>query len=204
MILETLPLGDYQANCYLYASSETKKGFIIDPGGEAEEILNRIKEIGLSIEAIVLTHGHPDHTDALLQVKDGIDVPVWAHEHAVAALNDRRLHAMLGFCIRGIMPDRLLHDGDVLGGHEDKLTVLHTPGHTPGCICLLGDSVVFTGDTLFYGSIGRTDMPGGNPYIIMDSVHTKLMTLPSETIVYPGHGPSSTIGNERVINPFLR
>ncbi|MCL1885917.1 MAG: MBL fold metallo-hydrolase [Dehalococcoidia bacterium] len=204
MILETLPLGDYQANCYLYASTKTRSGFVIDPGGEASVILSRIKELCLSIEAIILTHGHPDHTDALLQVKAGSNAPVWAHEDAVSDLNNRQLYAMLGFCYNSINPDRLLRDGDVLGNGDEKLKVLHTPGHTLGCICLLGGGVVFTGDTLFNGSIGRTDMPGGNPYTIMDNIHSKLMTLTDETVVYPGHGPSSTIGEERLINPFLR
>jgi len=204
MILETLPLGDYQANCYLYASPKTQNGFIIDPGGEADVILEQVKKLNLNIEAIILTHGHPDHSDASLQVKAKINVPIWLHGDAASDLNNRLLYAMLGFCSTNISPDRLLHDGDILGESDEKLKVLHTPGHTLGCICLLGTGVVFTGDTLFNTSIGRTDMHGGNPYTILNSIQTKLMTLPDETIVYPGHGSSSTIGNERLKNPFLR
>ena len=203
MILETLPLGAYQANCYLYASTKTKRGFVIDPGGEPDVILKRISELGLDIEAIILTHGHPDHTDALLQVQAGISVPVWLHENAVSDLANKQMYAFLGFNFNSICHDRLLHDSNILGQGDDKLTVLHTPGHTPGCICLHGMGVVFTGDTLFARSIGRTDMPGGDPYTILDSIKTKLMTLPDETQVYPGHGPSSTIGSERNKNPFL-
>ena len=203
MILETLALGDYQANCYIYASEITRKGFIIDPGDEADVILSRVKELGLSVAFIILTHGHPDHTGALKLVREAINSPIAMHSADTAMLKDKLIHSLLGFRHSDVMPDRLLVDGETIKAGELGLKVIHTPGHTPGGICLLGDGLVFTGDTLFNMGIGRTDLPGGNASQLMSSIADKLMTLSDETIVYPGHGPSSSIGDERRDNPFL-
>ncbi|RJO61229.1 MAG: MBL fold metallo-hydrolase [Dehalococcoidia bacterium] len=203
MILETLALGEYQANCYIYASETSKKGFIIDPGDEADAILKRVKEFGLNIPYIILTHGHPDHTGALKQVREATGAPIAIHSADAAMLKDKWLHSLLGFRHLDITPDRLLADGEMISTEELGLKVIHTPGHTPGCICLLGDGLVFTGDTLFSMGIGRTDLLGGDTRLIMASIHDRLLTLPDETIVYPGHGPSSTIGEERRENLFL-
>ena len=203
MILETLALGDYQANCYIYASETSMKGVVIDPGDEAEIILSRVKELGLSIQYIVLTHGHPDHTGALKQVRETTEAPIAIHTADAAMLKDKLLHSLLGFPQPGIAPDRLLKDGETLMAGEVALKVLHTPGHTPGCICLMGEGLVFTGDTLFNMGIGRTDLPGGDTHLLMSSIHDRLLSLPDETVVYPGHGSSSTIGEERRDNPFL-
>jgi hydroxyacylglutathione hydrolase len=203
MILETLALGDYQANCYIYASETSKQGFIIDPGDEADVILSRVKELGLSIPYIILTHGHPDHTGALKQVHEDTGAQLAIHGSDAPILKDKWLHSALGFPYSDVTPDRLLSDGEVLKAGELELKVSHTPGHTPGGICLLGNGLVFSGDTLFNMGIGRTDLPGGNMEQLMSSIADKLLTLPDETIVYPGHGPSSTIGEERRGNPFL-
>jgi glyoxylase-like metal-dependent hydrolase (beta-lactamase superfamily II) len=203
MILETLALGDYKANCYIYASEIRKIGLILDPGDEADTILGRVKELDLSIEYIVLTHGHPDHTGALKQVKDATGAPVAMHAADTPLLRDKFLHSLLGFRHSDVTPDRLLSNGETIGEGEIVLKVLHTPGHTPGGICLLGPGLVFTGDTLFNMSIGRTDLPGGNAQQLLSSIHDKLLSLPDDTIVYPGHGPFSTIGDERRDNPFL-
>jgi len=203
MILETLALGDYQANCYIYASEKSKKGFIIDPGDEADVILHRVKGLSLSIEYIILTHGHPDHTGALKLVRETTRGQIVIHAADDAMLKDKLLHSLLGFRHSDIMSDRLLADGETLKAGELGLRVLHTPGHTPGCICLLGEGLVFTGDTLFNMGIGRTDLPGGNLPHLMASIHDRLLSLPDETIIYPGHGPSSTIRDERQANPFL-
>jgi hydroxyacylglutathione hydrolase len=203
VILETLALGDYQANCYIYASETGRRGLIIDPGDEPDEILKRIKDLNLYIEYIVLTHGHPDHTGALKRVREATGALVAMHSADVAILNDKFLYSLLGFHLSDIMPNRLLADGETIGAGELSLKVLHTPGHTPGGICLLGAGFVFTGDTLFNMSVGRTDLPGGNMEALMSSINDKLMTLPDEMIIYPGHGPASTIGNERRSNPFL-
>ena len=203
MILETLALGDYQANCYIYASEITRKGFIIDPGDEADVILSRVKELGLSVVFIILTHGHPDHTGALKLVREAINSPIAMHGADAAMLKDKFLHSLLGFRHSDVMPDRLLVDGETLKAGELGLKVIHTPGHTPGGICLLGNDLIFTGDTLFNMGIGRTDFPGGDMQVLTASIHDRLLSLPDETVVYPGHGPSSTIGDERRDNPFL-
>jgi glyoxylase-like metal-dependent hydrolase (beta-lactamase superfamily II) len=203
MILETLALGDYQANCYIYASEDTKRGFIIDPGDEPEVIINRIKELGLNVDFIILSHGHPDHTGALKQVKEATKAPIAMHSGDARLLKDRLLHSLLGFPHSDVTPDRLLMDGEILTAGGLNLRVLHTPGHSPGCICLLGDGLVFTGDTLFNMGVGRTDLPGGDTHLLMASIHDRLLSLPDSTRVYPGHGPASTIGDERHENPFL-
>lgn len=203
MILETLAVGDYQSNCYIYASKASKKGFIIDPGDEADAIINCIEKLGISIPYILLTHGHPDHTAALKSVREKTGAQVAIHTADAGILKDKLLHTMLGFRCIDITPDRLLCDGEIIKADGVELKVIHTPGHTPGGICLLGEGLMFTGDTLFNMGIGRTDLPGGSANALMTSINAKLLSLPDETLVYPGHGPSSTIGKERQSNPFL-
>jgi hydroxyacylglutathione hydrolase len=203
MILETLSVGDYQANCYIYASEMSRKGFIIDPGDEAESIINRARKLGLSIPYIILTHGHPDHTAALKEVQEKTGAQIAIHTADAGILKDKLLHTMLGFRCINITPDRLLCDGEIIKADGLELKVIHTPGHTPGGICLMGEGLVFTGDTLFMMGIGRTDLPGGNSKSLMASINNRLLSLPDETLIYPGHGPRSTIGDERLSNPFL-
>ena len=203
MILERLALGDYQANCYIYASETSNKGFIIDPGDEADVILKRVKELGLGIEYIILTHGHPDHTGALKIVREKTGTPIAIHAADAAMLKDKFLHSLLGFPHFDVVPELLLVDRETLKSGELGLKVIHTPGHTPGGICLMGEGLVFTGDTLFNMGVGRTDLPGGDMERLMSSIRNKLLSLPDETLVYPGHGPSSTIGDERQSNPFF-
>jgi hydroxyacylglutathione hydrolase len=203
MLLKTLELGDYQANCYVYASERGGKGFIIDPGDEADTIISCIKDLNLHITYIILTHGHPDHTGAIAEVKKATGAMVVMHNADATMLRDKWLHSMLGFPQSDITPDHLLTDGETLNADGLYLKVLHTPGHTPGCICLKGEGIVFTGDTLFNMGIGRTDLPGGNLKSLMASIHDSLMMLPDDTVVYPGHGPSSNIGKERRNNPVL-
>jgi len=204
MILKQLELGPFSSNCYIVGSEASKEGMIIDPGDEAETILANVKDLGLEIKSIVLTHAHVDHIGALKEVKEATGAEVAIHADDAQALQEKSVSAMFGLSYpTPLPPDRLLKDGDSIDIGDLHFSVLHTPGHSPGCICLLGEGVVFSGDTLFNFSIGRYDLPGGNHSQIMDSIHTKLMALPDDTAVYPGHGPDTTIGTERQGNPFL-
>jgi glyoxylase-like metal-dependent hydrolase (beta-lactamase superfamily II) len=208
MIIKGLEVGPFLSNCYIVGSEKTKEGMIIDPGAEAELILKTAGELGLSITLIVFTHTHLDHIGALAQVKEATRAKFAVHEAEGAKKGVHVFNQMLGSFLGGSFrpppePDRLLREGDVIQIGELSFKVLHTPGHSPGGICLLGHGVVFCGDTLFNFSIGRTDFPGGDYDQLMDSIHTKLMVLPDETRVLCGHGPETTIGFERQRNPFV-
>ncbi|MZP30963.1 MBL fold metallo-hydrolase [Heliobacterium undosum] len=198
--------GMLAANCYLVQCPETGEAALIDPGGDGEMLLRRAGEAKAKIVAIINTHGHGDHIAANGDIKKATGAPLLCHEAEAAAIISpgKNLSLYTGVPITSPAADRLLEDGDVITiGKTVRLEVLHTPGHTVGGICLKGEGVVFTGDTLFYGSIGRTDFPGGSYSQILHSIREKLLTLPDDTVVYPGHGPESTIGFERVNNPFL-
>ncbi len=209
MILKALAVGPFASNCYIVGSEKTKEGMIIDPGADAPGILKTVREMGLKIALIVLTHAHIDHITALKPVKEKLAAPLAMHgeEYKSMGLMKKMGDAMVG--MMGLKfdmpsnPERLLKDGDVIEIGDLKFTVLHTPGHSPGGICLLGEGIVFTGDTLFNYGIGRTDFPGSSYEEEMDSISKKLMVLPDETVVLPGHGPSSTVGRERKGNPFI-
>ena len=208
MIVEKLVVGPYASNCYIVGSQSNKEGMIIDPGDEAKRILKKVEELKLDIKLIVLTHGHIDHTGALKEVREATGAEVAVHTDDAQSLG--RGGSLISVLMPGLSyptpppPDRLLKDGDSIDIGDLHFLVLHTPGHTSGGICLLGEGVVFSGDTLFNYGIGRSDLPGGSHSQLMDSLQTKLMTLPDDTIVYPGHGPETTIGAERRGNPFLR
>jgi glyoxylase-like metal-dependent hydrolase (beta-lactamase superfamily II) len=205
LIIETLVVGPFAVNCYIVGSGSGRQGMIIDPGDDAGRILGQVSRLKLDIKIIVLTHGHIDHTGALKEVKEATGSQVAVHTDDARTLNDRSLGIFLGISQPSLPPpDRLLKDGDEVAASGLRFTVLHTPGHTPGGICLLGEGVLFSGDTLFNYGIGRTDMPGGSYSQLMDSIQVKLMTLPDEVVVYPGHGPETTIGNERRGNTFLQ
>jgi glyoxylase-like metal-dependent hydrolase (beta-lactamase superfamily II) len=208
MILRQIVVGMFASNCFIVGSDATREGMIIDPGADSKAILEAVSDSGLSIGLIVATHNHPDHIGALAQVKEKLGAKYAIHE----ADSNNSMPSMVGRVVGAVMsgslkstpgPDRLLNDGDVIEVGDLKFTVVHTPGHTRGGISLVGDGVVFSGDTLFNLGIGRTDMPGGDYGTLMDSIAKKLMALPDETVVYPGHGPRTTIGVERKRNPFL-
>lgn len=204
MIIKKLALGMFASNCYIVGSESTQEGMIIDPGADAKKILKNVKDLGLTIKLIVLTHGHMDHTGALGEVKEATGAEVAIHANDAEALSGRS-SGFWGFShSTPPSPDRLLTGGDSLDIGDLHFLVLHTPGHSQGSISILGHGVVFTGDTLFNYGIGRTDFPGCSHSQIMDSIYTKLMVLPDNTKVYPGHGPDTTIGAERRGNPFLR
>ena len=205
MIIEKLEPEAFAANSYIVGDESNRDGMIIDPGAEAQNILKRVKDLGLQIKFIVLTHRHMDHIGALKAVKEGTDAEVDIHADDAEYFKSGHSFALMSHITLQTPPplDRLLKDGDSIDIGDLHFSVLHTPGHTPGGICLLGDGVVFTGDTLFNFGIGRYDLAGGDGYQLMESIHTKLMTLPDNTAVHPGHGPETTIGNERRGNPFL-
>lgn len=205
MILRKLELEPYGSNCYIIGSDSTGEGMVIDPGGGAEHIISHIEQLDLQVKLIVLTHGHMDHTGALAPVKAATGAAVAIHPADADYL--RGDHPMTqasgGSNEPPTEPDRLLNEGDVIEVGEVQLRVVHTPGHTAGGICLITDGYAFTGDTLFQFSIGRTDFPGGSHEQLVENIHSKLMVLPDETRVCPGHGPDSTIDIERRVNPFL-
>jgi len=192
MIVKRFKVGWLSTNCYVVGCEETKEAAVIDPGleseAEAELILDYIKQNGFRIKYIINTHGHPDHISGNVAMKEATGAPILIHENA-----DDRVQA-----------DRKLRDGYVIHVGNFKLAVLHTPGHTPCGICLVGDNVVFTGDSLFAGSIGRTDFLGGSFQELMKSIKNKLLLLPDSFKIYPGHESFSTIGDEKKYNPFLQ
>ena len=209
MILEMLTVGTIFTNCYIVGCSETLEGLIIDPGfdrdSEAGRVLEKVDQHHLEIKYIVNTHGHPDHTAGNRILKEATGAPILIHELDAPKLTDasKNLSELFGLRVTSPPADQVLREGDVVRVGKVKLKVLHTPGHSKGSISLLGNKVVFTGDTLFAGSIGRYDFPDASFREIMSSIK-RLAMLPDHVKVYPGHGPTSTIGEEKRSNPFLQ
>ena len=203
MLVKKLEVGTFASNCYIVGDESSKEGMIIDPGAEGDFILRTVKSLGLTIKYIVLTHAHIDHIGAVTEVKKATAAKLALHDKEAAELNKSPFRMMMPGIPDAPPPDIRLKDGDTIQIGNLKFTIVHTPGHTPGGICVVGNGIVFTGDTLFNFSIGRTDLPGGSTQQEMESIITKLMTLPDNTIVCPGHGPDSTIAAERRGNPFI-
>lgn len=201
MELKRIPAGVYAANCYVIMDEETKEALIMDPGGDEEDIIEAIDNLGARVKYIVLTHGHIDHTGAVITLKKRYNVPVYIHTKDEELILKRTF--MFGVLDSSKGADGNLKDEDILNLGNIEVKCIETPGHTPGGVCFLVQNNLFTGDTLFSGSIGRTDLTGGDFDTIIKSIKEKLMVLDNSVIVYPGHGPSSTIGREKQSNPFL-
>lgn len=201
--------GMVDTNCYLLACPDTREAMIIDPGafspGEVKTILGLISQHDLKPRYILNTHGHIDHIAGNGQIKASTGADLLIHAKDAGMIVSGALNGSFMFGQEVVSPpaDRQLKDGEQIKLGKLAIKVLHTPGHTPGCICLYVEGNLFSGDTLFAGSIGRTDLPGGDEKQIIESIIKKLMTLQDETIVRPGHGPRTTIGAEREKNPFL-
>ena len=205
MIIKTLPVGPIMANCFIVGCQETMQAAIIDPGDEAEKILQSVADSNLEVKTIINTHGHFDHVSANKEIHAATNAPILIHaldapmlEHISASAANWGLSAE-----NSPVPDRTLNDGDTIVFGKITLNVLHTPGHTPGGISLFTEGHVFVGDTLFAGSIGRTDFPGGDFTTLKSSIQDKLFTLRDDVRVYTGHGPETTIGHEKQHNPFV-
>lgn len=201
-----IPAGIYAANCYIIFDESTRDGIVVDPGGDVDELVASITKNDVKVKHIILTHGHGDHIGGVVGLKKALGASVMIHELDKDMLIDgtKNLSTVMEMGSIEIEPDRLLKDGDVLKVGDLNIEIIHTPGHTLGGICIkIGDNLI-TGDTLFTGSIGRTDLLGGDYDTIIKSIKDKLMIYPDDTKVYPGHGLSSTIGRERVSNPFVR
>ena len=207
MIVEMLTVGPFQENCYVIGDEETMTGAIIDPGDEAARIALTTERLGLEIGQIIVTHSHIDHVGAVAQLLDEYMCPVLMHQEAEAMLKTVPQQAMMMGMRFGKVPnvDRHVGDEEVLEIGSLRLRSLYTPGHAPGHLAFLveDEDIVFSGDALFAGSVGRVDLPGGSMEVLMRSISERLLTLPDETRVLSGHGPETTIGRERVANPFL-
>ena len=217
LIHEVLPVGLLQCNCSILGDPATRDAVVIDPGDEVDRILKIIARHKLKVRAIVSTHTHIDHVGGLATLHRATGAPVLIHDADLGLYRNLDVQAQwLGVPTPDTLPIRdFVKEGDVLAWEGFLLRVLHTPGHTPGSISLVVESSqdkargaperrLIAGDTLFQGSIGRTDLPGGSYPQIIRSIHEKLLTLPDDIVVYPGHGDTTTIGSEREHNPFLR
>jgi len=194
-----------QANCYVLGCEETRSALVIDPGDDAARIMRVINENELQLRFIVNTHGHVDHIVANEELKEETSAQLCIHSADADMLEDPQKNLSFFVGAPAISPaaDRILAHGDILEVGKLRLEVIHTPGHSQGSICLLGGDCIFTGDLLFAGGIGRYDFPGSSYEKLMDSLK-KVMTLDDDLVVYPGHGPETTIGDERRANPFLQ
>lgn len=204
MIIRKLVVGPYASNCYIVGAEKSKEGMIIDPGANGREIIATVEKLGLKVKLIVLTHRHPDHVGAAMQVMEATKAELAAHAECARYLPQSASYVFEEPFEGAPKPTRVLDEGDTIEIGELRFRVLYTPGHTPCGISIEGEGHVFTGDTLFNYGIGRYDLIDGDYNALIEGIKSKLLTLPPETIVHPGHGPDSTIGTEARANTFLR
>jgi glyoxylase-like metal-dependent hydrolase (beta-lactamase superfamily II) len=209
MFIQQIEVGRFGVFAYLLGDEAAGEGLVIDPADEADEIIASARSRKITIRTILNTHAHVDHIMGNEEMRRKTGARIVIHEEDAPYLTQTPRSMLVMFGARPSPPaDQTVKDGEVIRVGESALKVLHTPGHSPGGICLYGEGAVFTGDTLFVGGLGRTDLPGGSWQIMLNSIRTKLLTLPDETVVYPGHNygpaPTSTVKNERLRNPFLK
>ena len=207
MFHQILPVGPLQCNCSVVGDEATREAIVIDPGDDVEQVLGIVRQHGLAVKQIVITHGHIDHVGGAMKLKAATGAPILINQKDAVLLKMLPTQALwIGIEPPGQVDiDQELRDGDQIRVGGLTATVMHTPGHTEGSISLYfpAEQKLFAGDTLFAGGIGRTDLPGGDFRKIMDSLRNRLLALPEQTLVIPGHGPLTTIGQERESNPFL-
>lgn len=207
MILMGMEISSMGENCYIVGCEETREVAVIDPGGNARGIVNKLKENDLKAIYIINTHGHIDHIGGNRGVKDASGAEILIHEEDAKMLENpaSNFSFLMGAKVTSPPADRFVKDGDIIKiGNTVELEVIHTPGHSQGGICLKTGNIIFVGDTLFQGSIGRTDFPGGSYKQLIQMIKEKLLCYDDEVVCYPGHGPATTIGFERKRNPFLQ
>ena len=207
MILKGLEIRSMGVNCYIVGCEKTKEVAVIDPGGNPRAILKLLEDNDLTATFIINTHGHIDHIGANRAIKDATNAQILIHEKDAKMLVNEvsNLSFMMGAKVTSPPADQLIAEGDIIEiGETVKLEVIHTPGHSPGGVCLKVGNIIFVGDTLFQGSIGRTDFPGGSHKELIKNIKEKLLCYADDVVCYPGHGPATTIGIERKYNPFLQ
>lgn len=207
MIHEILPVGPLRCNCSVIGDETTREALVIDPGDDIADVLALIQKHNLKVKQIAITHAHIDHVGGAMKLRAATGAPILLNQNDLALLKMLDVQAAwIGVENPGVVEiDQSIGQGDTIGSGPLTATVIHTPGHTEGSVCLYfpQEKKLIAGDTLFAGSIGRTDLPGGSMQKIINSLHEKVLVLPDETLVVPGHGPLTTIGDERETNPFL-
>ncbi|HNR49936.1 MAG: MBL fold metallo-hydrolase [Bacteriovoracaceae bacterium] len=207
MVVHTVVVTEFMTNCFIVGDEVTKEAVVIDPGGEGQKILKEIEKMAMNVKAVVSTHAHVDHIGALKDIKNALGADIMMHQAELPVLKTAsRMARLFGISIDDPPePDRFIAEGDQVSCGSITLKVIETPGHSPGGISLLTSDgkVCFAGDTLFAGSIGRTDLPGGDYHTLIESIKTKLIPLGDDVKVLSGHGPATTMGVERRYNPFL-
>lgn len=206
MEFDSVIVGALETNCYLVYCPETLECAVVDPGAEAQKIFQLIAKKGLNPVVLLNTHGHIDHIGANRDIKERFNIPLCIHPSDKSMIENVQQSELIFFLEAkdSPSPDKYLENGDTVKLGKSSLQVIHTPGHSPGSVSFLGNGFLLSGDTLFYGGVGRTDLPGGSWHELEESIKNKILTLPDETTVLPGHGPTTSVGQERSLNPFVK